>query len=38
MNTFVTAFAEAGALLVSFDGDFLSIVGLSTRTDSTPAR
>lgn len=31
METFVTAFAEAGALLVSFDDDFLSIVGLSLR-------
>ena len=31
METFVTAFSEAGALLVSFDRDFLSIVGLSLR-------
>ena len=31
MDTFVTAFAEAGALLVSFEPDFLSIVGLSLR-------
>ena len=31
MDTFVTAFAEAGALLVSFDPDFMSIVGLSLR-------
>ena len=31
METFVTAFSEAGALLISFDPDFLSIVGLSLR-------
>jgi tungstate transport system permease protein len=31
METFVTAFSEAGALLISFDRDFLSIVGLSLR-------
>jgi tungstate transport system permease protein len=31
MDTFLTAFAEAGALLASFDADFLAIVGLSLR-------
>ncbi|MBS29040.1 MAG: ABC transporter permease [Alphaproteobacteria bacterium] len=35
METFVTAFSEAGALLVSFDADFLSIVGLSLRVSLT---
>ncbi|HCP00862.1 MAG: ABC transporter permease [Alphaproteobacteria bacterium] len=35
MDTFVTAFAEAGALLVSFDLGFLSIVGLSMRISLT---
>lgn len=31
MSTIGTAFAEAGALLISFDADFLEIVGLSLR-------
>jgi tungstate transport system permease protein len=35
MDSFATAFAEAGALLVSFDPDFLSIVGLSLRVSLT---
>ncbi|MBO21929.1 MAG: ABC transporter permease [Rhodospirillaceae bacterium] len=35
MDIFVTAFTEAGALLVSFDPDFLSIVGLSLRVSLT---
>lgn len=35
METFVTAFSEAGALIVSFDSDFLSIVGLSLRVSLT---
>ena len=35
MNSFATAFAEAGALLVSFDPDFLSIIGLSLRVSLT---
>ncbi len=35
MDSFATAFVEAGALLVSFDPDFLSIVGLSLRVSLT---
>ena len=35
MDSFATAFAEAGALLVSFDPDFLSIVRLSLRVSLT---
>ena len=31
MDTFSNAFAEAFALLISFDADFLEIVGLSLR-------
>jgi tungstate transport system permease protein len=31
MSTIMKAFAEAGALLASFDSDFLAIVGLSLR-------
>ncbi len=35
MQTFLTAFAEAGALLASYDAGFLGIVGLSLRVSLT---
>ena len=35
MSTILNAFAEAGALLASFDADFLAIVGLSLRVSLT---